>query len=92
MKKSNIKNMDINYLSKIGFQKEQISFIYDLIHRAIEEQLYMKNHFPYHDITHIERVLCYCTWILNMKINKGELLKILIFYFIPLYIMIVVGA
>lgn len=39
------------------------------------EQLYTKIHFPYHNIEHIERVLCYCIWILNKKINKGEDLK-----------------
>lgn len=46
-----------------------------MIHKGIEEQLYIKIHFPYHNIDHIERVLCYCIWILNMKISKGEFLN-----------------
>lgn len=75
MEKSSIKNIDINYLNSIGFKKNQIDLIYDLIHRVIEEQIYTKIHFPYHNIEHIERVLCYCIWILNMKISKGEFLK-----------------
>ncbi len=75
MEKSNIKNMDFNYLIEIGFKKNQISLICDLVNRGIVEQLYTKIHFPYHNIEHIERVLCYCIWILNKKINKGEDLK-----------------
>lgn len=75
MEKSNIKNVDINYLNSIGFKKNQINLIYDLINKSINEQLYTKIHFPYHNLEHIERVLCYCIWILNMKIAKGEILK-----------------
>lgn len=75
MEKSSIKNIDINYLNSIGFKKNQIDLIYDLIHKCIEKQIYTKIHFPYHNIEHIERVLCYCIWILNMKANKGEFLK-----------------
>lgn len=75
MEKSNIKNIDMNYLNSIGFKKNQIYLIYDLIHKVIEEKTYTKIHFPYHNIEHIERVLCYCIWILNMKISKGEFLK-----------------
>lgn len=75
MEKSNIKNIDINYLNSIGFKKNQINLIYDLINKSIKEQLYTKIHFPYHNLEHIERVLCYCVWILNMKIAKGEILK-----------------
>lgn len=75
MEKSNIKSIDTNYLNSIGFKGNQINQIYDLINRSIKEQLYTKIHFPYHNLEHIERVLCYCTWILNMKVSKGEFLK-----------------
>lgn len=75
MEKSNIKNIDINYLTSLGFKKNQINLIYDLINRGIKEQLYTKNHFPYHNIEHIEKVLCYCIWILNKKRKQGEKLK-----------------
>ncbi len=73
MKKSLIKNMDFNYLSQIGFTGVQVDFICNLVNRVIREKLYI-NYFPYHDIKHIERVLCYCIWILNMKKSKGEIL------------------
>lgn len=75
MEKSNIKNIDTNYLNSIGFKTKQINQIYDLVNRGIKEQLYTKIHFPYHNLEHIERVLCYCFWILNMKNSKGENLK-----------------
>lgn len=75
MEKSNIKNMDRNYLNSIGFQENQIYLIYDLVHKGMKEQIYTKIHVPYHNIEHIERVLCYCIWILNKKISKGEILK-----------------
>lgn len=72
MEKSNIKNMNINYLISVGFKKDQIDLIYDLINRGIKEKLYTKNHFPYHNIEHVEKVLFYCIWILN---KKNEILK-----------------
>ncbi len=75
MEKSNIKNIDINYLNSIGFKDNQINQIYDLINKGIKEKLYTKIHFPYHNLEHIERVLCYCIWILNMKISRGEILR-----------------
>lgn len=75
VEKSIIKNIDINYLNSIGFKKNQISLINDLIDKVIEDQIYTKNHVPYHNIEHIERVLCYCIWILNMKISKGNFLE-----------------
>ena len=75
MEKSNIKNMDINYLIGINFEKNQINLIYDLVSRGIKEKLYTNNHVLYHNIGHIERVLCYCIWILNKKVSKGENLK-----------------
>lgn len=75
MEKSIIKNIDINYLNSLGFKKDQISLINDLIDKVIEDQIYTKNHVPYHNIRHIERVLCYCIWILNMKISKGNFLE-----------------
>lgn len=43
MEKSNIKNMNINYLTSIGFKNNQINLIYDLVNRGIKEQLYTKN-------------------------------------------------
>lgn len=75
MERSNIKNIDINYLIEMGFDENQIYLIYDLINGGIKEKLYTKKYVPYHNIEHIERVLCYCIWILNMKISKGEFLK-----------------
>ena len=75
MEKSNIKNINLDYLNSIGFKQNQILLIDDLISRAIQEKLYTKIHFPYHDIEHIERVLCYCIWILNMKTSKEEVLE-----------------
>ncbi len=74
MEKSNIKNMNINYLISIGFKKDQIDLIYDLINRGIKEKLYTKNHFPYHNIEHVEKVLCYCIWILNKIQNNIDIL------------------
>ena len=75
VEKSNIKNMDTNYLIEIGFKKNQINLIYNLVNKVIEKQIYSKIHYPYHNIAHIERVLCYCIWILNKKNDKGEILK-----------------
>jgi len=72
MEKSNIKNMNINYLISIGFKQDQIDLICNLVNRGIKEKLYTKNYFPYHNIEHIEKVLCYCIWILN---KKEEILK-----------------
>lgn len=75
MQKSNIKNVDKNYLKRIGFKKSQINSIYDLINESIGKKIYNKIHVPYHNLEHIERVLCYCIWMLNMKTSKGEILK-----------------
>jgi len=75
MEKSNIKNIDITYLNSIGFKQNQIHLINDLISRAIQEKLYTNIHVPYHNIEHIERVLCYCIWILNMKASTKENLE-----------------
>lgn len=75
MEKSYIKNMDIHYLTSIGFLEEQIEFIYKLVNRGIEEQLYVNNYVPYHNLKHIERVLCYCIWIVNQMKSKGEILE-----------------
>ncbi len=75
VEKSIIKNIDINYLNSIGFKKNQISLINELIEKVIEDQIYTKNHVPYHNIGHIERVLCYCIWILNMKKSRGKFLE-----------------
>lgn len=75
MEKSYIKNMDIHYVSSIGFSEEQIQFIFKLVNRGIQEKLYVNSHVPYHNLKHIERVLCYCMWILNQKKNNGEILE-----------------
>lgn len=75
MEKSNIKNIDKSYLKSIGFKQTQINSIYDLTNESIQKQIYTKIHFPYHNLEHIERVLCYCIWILNMKTSKGKVLK-----------------
>lgn len=72
MEKSYVKSMDINFLKSIGFNKNQINQIYELVNRGIEERLYVNNHIPYHNIKHIERVLLYCIWILNKKSSNGE--------------------
>lgn len=73
MKISNIKNVDRNYLDRIGFKENQISLIYDLIGKVIG--IYSKIHYPYHNIEHIERVVCYCVWIMNKKISNGEVIE-----------------
>ncbi len=75
MKESNITNMNIDYLIKIGFDDKQIDLINDLVNRVIKEKLYINSHVPYHNIGHIERVLCYSVWILNMKKRNGEILN-----------------
>lgn len=75
MEKSYIKNMDIHYLTNIGFSSNQIDLIYRLVNRGIEEKLYKNNHVPYHNLKHIEKVLCYCIWIINEKSSKGEILE-----------------
>lgn len=75
MRKSNIKNIDINYLTEIGFTEEQINIVFDLINRGIKEKLYTKNFVPYHNIEHIIRVICYSIWILNKQANNGKILK-----------------
>ncbi len=75
MEKSYIKNMNIHYLTSIGFSVNQIQSINILVHKGIEEKLYKKKHIPYHNLKHIERVLCYCMWILNQKKNNGEILE-----------------
>lgn len=75
VEKSNIKNIDTSYLKNINFKENQINQIYDLVNKSIKEQIYTKIHFPYHNLEHIERVLCYSFWILNMKISNGELIK-----------------
>lgn len=75
MEKSYIKKIDKNYLNSIDFKKEQINQIYNLINQSIREKLYTKIHFPYHNLEHIERVLCYCIWILNEKGKNNEILE-----------------
>ena len=75
MEKSYIKNMNIHYLTSIGFSVNQIQSINTLVHKGIEEKLYKKKRIPYHNLKHIERVLCYCMWILNQKKNNGEILE-----------------
>ena len=72
MEKSYIKKIDLGYLKNRGFKISQINNIYDLVNRGIDEHLYTKTKILYHDIKHIERVLIYCTWILNEKLKKGE--------------------
>ena len=76
MEKSNIKSIDTNYLNSIGFKGNQINQIYDLINRSIKEQLYTKIHFPYHNLEHIERVLCYCILLYIMIVVEISLLLI----------------
>lgn len=75
MEKSYIKNMDVHYLSSIDFSNAQINLVYQLVNRGIEEELYVNNHVPYHNLNHIERVICYSLWILNQKKNKEEILN-----------------
>lgn len=74
MERSHINEISFNYLSKISFEKEQVSLVKNLIDLGIKEKLYTKNHVPYHNIGHIERVICYCIWILNKKRDNGEVL------------------
>lgn len=72
MEKSYIKKINKDYLNKTGIKDEQIDLIYNLVNSGIKEKLYTNNHFPYHDIKHIEKVLCYCLWIINEKHSNGE--------------------
>lgn len=75
MRKNNIKNIDVDYLTEIGFTEEQINIVFDLINRGIKEKLYTKYFIPYHSLEHIIRVICYSIWILNKKASNGEKLK-----------------
>jgi len=72
MEKSNLKNMDKDYLKSIGLSDEQISLITDLVEKGIEEKLYTNTPDFQHDLKHVERVLIYIEWILNEKAKHNE--------------------
>lgn len=75
MEKSYVKYMDFDYLTNIGFSKNQIDMVNKLTDKAINQRLYSNTKIPYHNIKHIERVIMYSIWILNEKEKKGELLE-----------------
>lgn len=75
MEKSYIKTIDSKYLEDIGITNEQIEKVSSLVNQGIEEHLYSKSLVPYHNIKHIERVIMYAIWILNLKKAKGEKLS-----------------
>lgn len=60
--------MEIYQMEKSSIQNIDMTYL-----RGIQEKLYTKIHVLYHNIEHIERALCYCIWILNLKVSKEEL-------------------
>lgn len=71
MEKSYIKNIDINYITMLGFNQSQINKVTELVNKGINEKLYKRSIVPYHNLKHIEKVIIYSIWILNKKKNNG---------------------
>lgn len=65
---------EYRYLKDLGLKEEDLIKVDNLVNQGIEEKLYAKSKIPYHDIKHIERVMIYCIWILNLKEKNAELL------------------
>lgn len=74
MEKSYIKNMDRKYLIDLDFTENDIERVNSLVNQGINEHLYTKTMIPYHNMKHIEKVLMYSIWILNLKEKNGEIL------------------
>ena len=72
--KSNIKNMDTNYLIEIGFKKNQINLIYNLVNKVIEKQIYSKIHYPYHNIAQDDPEIKIITFLIDNG-NAKKLVK-----------------
>lgn len=67
MEKSNIQKINRKYLANLGFNENDIERVVTLVNQGIKEKLYTKTKVPYHNLKHIERVMIYCLWILNIK-------------------------
>lgn len=71
MEKSYIKKMELKYLYSLNINKKEIDQIYELVNEGIKRKLYSNSFIPYHNIYHIERVLIYCFWIINLLEKEG---------------------
>lgn len=74
MEKSYIQDISFDYLFNLGFSKEQIQRVNELVNQGIKEKLYTKSRVPYHNMKHIEKVIMYSLWIVNEKRKNGEML------------------
>ncbi|MBE6160842.1 MAG: HD domain-containing protein [Firmicutes bacterium] len=67
MEHSYIKYMDSLFLKVTKINKNQINKIESFINFGIKNKLYTKTKVMYHDLKHIEKVLIYSAWIINLK-------------------------